>query len=105
MAEYAALLEQARQSNAKTFFADEVHFRADAELWGKWVLRGEPAPVFTRAGFGGLDQPEVRREGQLLFGGVLGDRRGGVDGVGREQQQRNVGSLPGTVAGEARRSA
>ena len=24
-------------------FADEAHFRADAELRGKWVLRGEPA--------------------------------------------------------------
>ena len=33
------------QSNAKIFFADEAHFRADAELRGKWVLRGEPALV------------------------------------------------------------
>ena len=45
MAEYAALMEEACQSNAKTFFADEAHFRTDAELWGKWVLRGEPALV------------------------------------------------------------
>ena len=45
VAEYAALMEQARQSNAKTFFAGEAHFRADAELRGKWVLRGEPALV------------------------------------------------------------
>ena len=45
VAEYAALMEQARQSNAKTFFADEAHFRADVELRGKWVLRGEPALV------------------------------------------------------------
>ena len=30
---------------AKIFFADEAHFRADAELRGKWVLRGEPALV------------------------------------------------------------
>ena len=43
--EYAALSEEACQSNAKTFFADEAHFRADAELRGKWVLRGEPALV------------------------------------------------------------
>ena len=27
------------------FFADEAHFRADAELRGKWVLKGEPALV------------------------------------------------------------
>ena len=45
VAEYAALMEEACQSNAKTFFADEAHFRGDAELRGKWVLRGEPALV------------------------------------------------------------
>ena len=43
--EYAALMEEACQSNAKVFFADEAHFRANAELRGKWVLRGEPALV------------------------------------------------------------
>ena len=31
-------------------------------------------------GPGGLQQSQVRREGQLLLGGVSGDRRGGVDG-------------------------
>ena len=45
VAEYAALTEEARRSGARIFFADEAHFRADAELRGKWVLRGEPAPV------------------------------------------------------------
>ena len=45
VAEYAALSKEARQTGAKTFFADEAHFRADAELRGKWVLRGEPALV------------------------------------------------------------
>ena len=45
VAEYAALMEEARQGSVKTFFADEAHFRADAELRGKWVLRGEPALV------------------------------------------------------------
>ena len=45
VAEYAALTEEARRSGAKIFFADEAHFRADAELWGKWVLKGEPALV------------------------------------------------------------
>ena len=45
MAEYAALTEEARRSGARIFFADEAHFRADAELRGKWVLRGEPALV------------------------------------------------------------
>ena len=46
-----------------------------------------------RAGLGGLEQPALWREGQLLFGGLLGDRRGGMDGTGGEQQQRNLGRL------------
>ena len=45
VAEYTALTEEARRSGARIFFADEAHFRADAELRGKWVLRGEPALV------------------------------------------------------------
>ena len=45
VAEYAVLKSQAQESGAKIFFADEAHFRADAELRGKWVLRGEPALV------------------------------------------------------------
>ena len=45
VAEYAAMSEEARRSGAKIFFADEAHFRADAELRGKWVLKGEPALV------------------------------------------------------------
>ena len=45
VAEYAALREEAQQTGAKVFFVDEAHFRADAELRGKWVLRGEPALV------------------------------------------------------------
>ena len=44
-AEYAALTQEARLTGGKIFFADEVHFRADAELRGKWVLKGEPALV------------------------------------------------------------
>ena len=74
VAEYATLSDEAWRTGAKIFLADEAHFRADAELRGKWVLRGEPAPVFTRAGFGGLDQPELWRKGQLLLGSVPGDR-------------------------------
>ena len=45
VAEYAALRDEAERSGAKIFFADEAHFRADAELRGKWVLKGEPALV------------------------------------------------------------
>ena len=45
VAEYAALSEEAQRTGARIFFADEAHFRADAELRGKWVLKGEPALV------------------------------------------------------------
>ncbi len=45
VAQYAALREEAQHSEARIFFADEAHFRADAELRGKWVLKGKPALV------------------------------------------------------------
>ena len=45
VAEYAALLAEARATGAKIFFADEAHFRADGDLAGKWVLKGHPALV------------------------------------------------------------
>jgi transposase len=43
--EYAALRVVAQLTGAKLFFADEAHFYADAELRGKWVLKGAPALV------------------------------------------------------------
>ena len=101
VADYAAPWDEAHRSGAKIFFAYEAHFRADAELRGKWVLKGEPAPVFTGAGFGGLQQPALWREGQLLLGGLPGDRRGGVDGTGGEQQLRNIGRVPEAIEREA----
>ena len=45
VAEYAALREEAGQTEARIFFADEAHFRADAELRGKWVLKGQSVLV------------------------------------------------------------
>jgi transposase len=43
--EYALLQAVARAAGATIFFADEAHFYADADLRGKWVLKGEPALV------------------------------------------------------------
>ena len=40
-----ALWEEAQRTEASIFFAYEAHFRADAELRGKWMLKGEPALV------------------------------------------------------------
>ena len=37
--------EESQERGARIFFADEAHFRADAELRGKWVLKGESALV------------------------------------------------------------
>ena len=45
VADYAPRWDEARRTGAKIFFADEAHFRADAELRGKWMLKGEPALV------------------------------------------------------------
>ena len=95
LAEYAALSEEAGRNCAKIFFADEAHFRAahfraDAELRGKWgAERG--------TGAGGLDQPAVWGEGRLLLGGVSGARRCGLDGTGWQQQLLDLGSLSGTT--------
>ena len=43
VAEYVAFRQEAAWSGTKIFFVDEAHFRADAELRGKWTLTGEPA--------------------------------------------------------------
>ena len=43
--QYAALRLEAQATGAKLFFVDEAHFRADGDLRGKWVLKGQPALV------------------------------------------------------------
>jgi transposase len=43
VARYALLRSEAQAKGAKVFFVDEAHFRADADLREKWVLRGHPA--------------------------------------------------------------
>jgi transposase len=40
---YVDLKTLAQATSAKIFFVDEAHFRADVDLRGKWVLKGEPA--------------------------------------------------------------
>lgn len=42
---YVALCQEAKKVGAKIFFVDEAHFRADADLRGIWVLKGEDALV------------------------------------------------------------
>ena len=43
--QYSQIREEAERIGAKIFFVDEAHFRVDADLRGKWVLKGEPALV------------------------------------------------------------
>ena len=45
VAVYADLREETRRTGARILFVGEAHFRADAELRGKWVLKGQPALV------------------------------------------------------------
>ena len=45
MGEYAALTVAAAREGTKIFFADKAHFQADADMQGKWVLKGEPVLV------------------------------------------------------------
>ena len=61
------------------------------------LLKGQPALV-------DVDQPTVWREGRLLFSRVPGDGRGGMDGTGGQQQQRDLGCLPGTTEGKTSRA-
>ena len=37
--QYRQIREEAQESGAKIFFVDEAHFRADADLRGKWVKK------------------------------------------------------------------
>ena len=101
MAEHATLNEEVKRTGAKVSFADEAHFRTDAELPGKWVLIKEGLPWLTRMAHGTERRPATTRQCVWRLakwsGWMLRQ-----DMLGREQQQRNVGSLLGTVAREAR---
>ena len=70
--EYAALTQEARLTGGKIFFADEAHFRADAELRSKWVLKGEPAPRFHE---GRLCPATVRTSTPMRRSGAGPERR------------------------------
>ena len=61
VAEYAALKEEAQRTGARVFFVDEAHFRADAELRGKWVQKGEPGLVDSTSPRYGQKPAIIRR--------------------------------------------
>ncbi len=82
VAEYAALAAGARRTGGKICFADEAHFRADADpVSGYGAGSAGEVGAARGTGLGGLHQPAPGRAGQLLFSGVSGDRRGGGAGT------------------------
>ena len=98
VAEYAALWEEARRTGARIFFVDEAHFRADAELRGKWVLRGEPALVDStspRYGEKASYYPAVCLEtGEVEWIELEGNSNGGTSAAFLEQlRERHPGPL------------
>ena len=98
VAEYATLSDEARRTEAKIFFADEAHFRADAELRGKWVLRGGQALVdSTSPSYGekaGYYSAVCLETGEVEWMELEGNSNSGT-----------LGCLPGAVAAEALRAA
>ena len=98
VAEYAALWDESERTGGKVLFVDEAHFRADAELRGKWVLRGEPALVDSSS-------PKYGEKASYYSAVCL--ETGEVEwmALGGQQQLRDLGCFPGTVAGEAQRAA
>ena len=98
LAEYAALWDEAGCTGGKIFFADEAHFRADAELRGKWVLKGEPALV---------DSSSPRRGEKASYYSAVCLETGEVEwmGTGGEQQRGKLRGFPEAATGEAWRAA
>ena len=98
VAEYATLSDEAWRTGAKIFFADEAHFRADAELRGKWALKGEPALV---------DSTSPRRGEKASYYSAVCLETGEVEWMDLEGNSNsgNFGCLPGAVAPEALRAA
>ena len=94
VAEYAALRDEAGRTDARIFFADEAHFRADAELLGKWVLKGEPALV---------DSPSPRYGEKASYYSAVCLETGAVEWMELEGQHTSV--VPGTTDGKAPRAA
>ena len=76
------------------FFADEAHFGADSELRGIWVEKGEPELVTSNS-------PSIDGRGPATSIGLPGERGGGMDGTGGEQQLRDVSRVPGIKEGGA----
>ena len=102
VAEYAAMWEETQGAGARIFFADEAHFRADAELRGKWVQQGEPAPRFHEGRLWwsppvpatGRRPATTQRYAWRRGRACPRESGGGMDGTGWQQQLGHLGCLP-----------
>ncbi len=94
------LAHRVRESGPKIFFADEAHFWADAELRGKWVLKGKPALMDS-------NQPASPRRGEKTdyYSAVCPETRE-VEWMELEgkQQRGDFSLLPDATEGEALRA-
>jgi hypothetical protein len=81
---------EAQAKGAKIFFADEAHFRADADLRGKWVIKGQPALRDSTSPRWG-EKPSTTRRSVW---------RRGSNGIGRQLHSADVRRLSATDAGE-----
>ena len=98
VAEYAALWDEAQRTGARTSFADEAHFPADAELRDKWVRRGNPALVEStslRYGEKASYYSAVRLEtGEVEWMELEGNSNSGTSAAFLEQlRERHPGRL------------
>ena len=103
VAEYAAYRDESRRTDGKVFFIGEAHFRADAELRGKWVLRGEPALVDSSSPKYG--EKASYYSAVCLETGEVEWMDASAGSAGGQQQLRDLGCLPGAFAREAQRTA
>jgi transposase len=85
--EYALLWAAAQAAGAEISFVDEAHCYADADLRGKWVLKGEPAPV---------DSTSPRRGEQASYYSAVCPETGQVEAMeleGNSNAETSVASL------------
>ena len=100
VAEYTALRDESGRTGGKVFFVDEAHFRADAELRGKWVLRGEPALVDSTSPRRGEKASYYSNAGtSVAFLEQLHGRHGGRLNVIWDNAPAHVARCCGSISG------
>ena len=89
--------EETQRTGAKVFFADEAHFRADAELRGNWVLKGEAALVDSTSPKYG--EKASYYSAVCLETGAVEWMDASAGSAGGQQQRGHLGCLPYATEG------